>query len=224
MAITSGNTIFKSSANNFALGVSSSERMRFRGSPSGMLFNTTSSIHSYDVEGSVYILSNASDLAIQLQNRNTSATAGRVYHWGMTVPAEYLIYGNANYGTYMGYTSTSWISSSDERLKTDLQPITNAASKVAGLRTVTGRFISDEPSITRCFLIAQDVQNVLPEAVHVPENPEEFLGLAYNETLPLITAAVKELNTEVTNSTNELTLLLEELEGMKQEINTLKGV
>ena len=102
-------------------------------------------------------------------------------------------------GVVLTSGATSWTSLSDERAKTDLAPITNAAEKVSSLRSVTGRFKTDAPEIRRAFLIAQDVQAVLPEAVtpyQVKDDATEYLGLAYTDVIPLLTAAIQELKAE----------------------------
>ena len=103
-------------------------------------------------------------------------------------------------GVYLSSTSaTSWSSNSDERLKTDLKPIENAAQKVASLRAVTGRYKTDAQGYSRAFLIAQDVQAVLPEAVTATTLPggdeTEYLSLSYTDTIPLLTAAIQEQQT-----------------------------
>jgi len=103
-------------------------------------------------------------------------------------------------GVYLnGAAATSWSSASDERVKTDLKPIENAATKVSTLRAVTGRYKTDEVGVSRSFLIAQDVQAVLPEAVGaaVMSDGSEVLGLAYTEVIPLLVAAIKELKAEI---------------------------
>jgi hypothetical protein len=103
-------------------------------------------------------------------------------------------------GVYLnGAAATSWSSASDERVKTDLKPIEDAATKVSTLRAVTGRYKTDEVGVSRSFLIAQDVQAVLPEAVglSVMSDGSEVLGLAYTEVIPLLVAAIKELKAEI---------------------------
>jgi hypothetical protein len=102
---------------------------------------------------------------------------------------------NISAGVYLAQGGTSWTSNSDERLKTDLQPIENAAQKVSTLRAVTGRFITDDEGVSRAFLIAQDVQAVLPQAVDASD-PEK-LGVQYTDVIPLLVAAIKELKAEV---------------------------
>jgi hypothetical protein len=100
-------------------------------------------------------------------------------------------------GVNLGSGATSWVSASDERVKENLVPITGAANKVASLRAVTGNYIWDESKKSRAFLIAQDVLEVLPEAVET-KNPDE-LGLAYTDVIPLLVAAIKEQQAIITD-------------------------
>lgn len=93
-------------------------------------------------------------------------------------------------GVYLADNATSWSSASDENLKENLVEIANASAKVSTLRAVTGKYKSDAAGVSRAFLIAQDVQKVLPEAVN--EGAEGYLGLSYSDTIPLLVAAIKE--------------------------------
>jgi hypothetical protein len=88
--------------------------------------------------------------------------------------------------------ATSWAAVSDvrEKVESDFEPITDALTKVASLRSVIGRYTADSPDRRRAFLIGQDVQAVLPEAV--TEDPDGVLSLAYTETIPLLVAALNE--------------------------------
>jgi hypothetical protein len=105
---------------------------------------------------------------------------------------------NSSGGVYLTNTGTSWTSNSDERLKENLVPITDALTKVNTLRAVVGNFISDETKKKTPFLIAQDVKAVLPEAVTSStlkndETNTEYFGIAYTEVIPLLVASIKEL-------------------------------
>ena len=65
-----------------------------------------------------------------------------------------------------------------------------------------GNFIADETKKPTPFLIAQDVQAVLPEAVTSStlkddETNTEYFGVAYTEVIPLLVAAIKELKAEI---------------------------
>jgi hypothetical protein len=119
---------------------------------------------------------------------NSNAYRGRIAY---DLPNTRLhVENNSAGGVYLSSGATSWTANSDERLKTDLVPIEDAAQKVSTLRAVTGRYITDEEGVSRAFLIAQDVQAVLPEAVDATDT--EKLGVAYTDTIPLLVAAIKE--------------------------------
>jgi hypothetical protein len=104
----------------------------------------------------------------------------------------FYVLNSSDVGVYLSSGNTSWTANSDERLKTDLVPITDGAEKVSSLRAVTGRFKTDKEGTSRSFLIAQDVQKVLPEAVDA-SNPDK-LGVQYTDVIPLLVAAIKELS------------------------------
>jgi hypothetical protein len=93
-------------------------------------------------------------------------------------------------GVRIAAGATSWSSISDERLKDIIEPITNAAEKVSTLRAVIGNYKTDPKKTRRPFLIAQDIQAVLPEAVD--DTDENELSLRYTETIPLLVAAIQE--------------------------------
>jgi hypothetical protein len=102
---------------------------------------------------------------------------------------------------------TSWGSLSDERKKDIIEPITGAIAKTCSLRTVIGKYKTDAADKRRVFLIAQDVQAVLPEAVI--DNDDE-LSLQYTDMIPLLTAAIKEQQALI--------------ETLQSRISTLEGI
>jgi hypothetical protein len=79
---------------------------------------------------------------------------------------------------------------SDERLKTDIKTIDNALSKVCDMRGVY--FNRDGAAGTG--VIAQELQNVLPEVVH---DKQEYLSVAYGNMVGVLIEAIKELKKEV---------------------------
>jgi hypothetical protein len=79
---------------------------------------------------------------------------------------------------------------SDRRLKSDIVTIPNALDTVSKLRGVN--FTKDGKASTG--VIAQEVQQVMPEVVHVGE---EYLSVAYGNLVGVLIEAVKELKAEV---------------------------
>jgi hypothetical protein len=110
-------------------------------------------------------------------------------------------------GVYLTNLGSSWNAVSDERMKTIVEPIENAAEKVSSLRAVIGYYNNDESQTRRPFLIAQDVQDVLPEAVNIQNIETGTLGMSYTDTIPLLVAAIKEQQSLITALTARITAL-----------------
>jgi hypothetical protein len=90
-------------------------------------------------------------------------------------------------------TTSSVVSTSDKKVKTDLQRILGATAMIASL---TGyRYTRTETGMREVGLIAQEVQRVLPEAVFETATGE--LALAYGNLAGLWVEAFKELNDRV---------------------------
>jgi hypothetical protein len=119
----------------------------------------------------------------------------------------FVVFNSGGTGVYLTDGGTSWTANSDERLKTNLNPILNGLAKVNALRSVTGRYKTDAEGISRAFLIAQDVQKVLPEATNIPDKETGYIGLQYTDTIPLLVAAIKELNAKVDAQAAEIAAL-----------------
>jgi len=88
-------------------------------------------------------------------------------------------------------TAVSMVSSSDERLKSNIQTLTNATQIVEKLRGVS-YLRNDRLEIG---VVAQEVEKVLPMLVH--EDPEGYKSVAYGNMVGLLIEAVKELSLEI---------------------------
>ena len=92
---------------------------------------------------------------------------------------------------------------SDERLKTNISPITDALFKVNSLNGFTYKFneigekLGFNPDITYAGVSAQEVQKVLPEVVHPAPVDDKYITVQYDKVVPLLIEAIKELSDKV---------------------------
>jgi hypothetical protein len=90
-------------------------------------------------------------------------------------------------------------SSSDNRLKTNIEPIENALNKVGKISGVTYNWnekAEDKDQTKReSGVIAQEILEVLPEVV--VERDNGYLAVQYERLIPLLIEAIKELKQEV---------------------------
>ena len=90
------------------------------------------------------------------------------------------------------FTATGDITAfSDARIKDEIKPIESALDKVDALMGCTYVRTDIGDGKRKAGLIAQDVQAVLPEAVH--EQEDGTLALNYNGVIALLVEAIKEL-------------------------------
>lgn len=91
-------------------------------------------------------------------------------------------------------------STSDERLKKDVEIITHALEKVLTLRGVTFTWAEEHKDVhgytgKDTGVIAQDVEKVLPEVVQHRDNG--YMAVKYEKMMGLLIEAIKELNNKV---------------------------
>ena len=93
---------------------------------------------------------------------------------------------------------------SDIRLKTEIKPIENAVAKLLKLNGFTYEFNELAGSLgyelngeRYSGVSAQDVKEVLPEAVKLAPINEEYMTVQYEKLVPLLIEAIKELKGEI---------------------------
>ena len=181
------------------------ERMRLDSS-GNLLVGTTSGATKLYVKGASgdqLTLDNSGQTFTQILFANNGTSKSDIY-FDNTATRFYLRCNNSG-GVYLTSGATSWTASSDERKKDIIEPITDAASKVSTLRAVIGKYKTDAEGTRRSFLIAQDVQAVLPEAVDA--NDLDDLGVQYSDVIPLLVAAIKELKAELDTAKEQIAAL-----------------
>jgi len=111
---------------------------------------------------------------------------------GTTSPGDKFVVYN---GTTTGiYTTSGWIHSSDARLKTNVKTLESSLDMVLQLRGVSYNWANGTPGRQVGF-IAQEVEKVFPEVVVVDQ--EGNYAMAYQNLVPPVVEAIRELNTKV---------------------------
>jgi hypothetical protein len=87
-------------------------------------------------------------------------------------------------------SATSYVTSSDYRLKHDIAPITGALARVALLKPCTYKWNADDSNGEG--FIAHELQAVVPDAVSGEKDGEEMQGVDYGKLTPILTAALQE--------------------------------
>ena len=157
--------------------------------------------------GNIGIGSNAPGYRLELPN--TASTSGQ---------------GRAN----------AWQTYSDGRFKKDLKPIAGALAKVMALKGVTYRSALELNARREVGLIAQDVENVLPEAVSIsttevvlpgekPKKVSDYRSLAYDRLVALLVEAVKELKQFTDGVALKVEKLVAQVTGHDAAIKELKA-
>ena len=157
-------------------------------------------------------LQSAQAVAIEDLSGNDSAVfftdAGVQLHWrgaGVTGVKFETTQTGANVGGELRVTDDIIAFVSDIRLKTDIESIDSPLDKVCKLSGFT--YKHNETAKVECNVdtgdqrfvgvSAQDVQQVLPEAVKSAPSNNEYLTVQYEKLVPLLIEAIKELKNEV---------------------------
>ena len=149
-----------------------------------------------DVEGDIILDANGADINLYDDGTQfgkiTNASTNISFYSGSTLNTTM---DGANI-TFAGTVASGAITSSgdvtafsDMNLKTDIRPIDNPLSKVCDLRGVY--FTKDGEAGTG--VIAQEVENILPEVV----KDGEYKSVAYGNMVGILIEAIKELKAEV---------------------------
>ena len=93
------------------------------------------------------------------------------------------------------YATDNIVAYSDARSKTNIETIPNALDKVDAIRGVTYNKIENPDGYRYMGVIAQELQDVIPEVVI--EDEDGKLSVAYGNIVGVLIEAVKELRAEI---------------------------
>ena len=127
---------------------------------------------------------------------NNSARASTDF-WNLDVAStnRFYIVNQAGTGVYINNGGTSWVGSSDLRLKNIHSQITGGLSSICQLNPVKYSWKNDEENTQYIGLIAQEVEAVIPDVVSEDDNG--YKGIVYTELIPVLISAIQELKAEI---------------------------
>ena len=143
---------------------------------------------------------------IQISENQIQRTGNGIFYINYSAQGDVSI--NANGGaTYVNGTNgygRAVTNSSDERIKKNIVKVDNSLNKILQMIGVYYEFdplnkldINVPSGIKRIGLIAQQIENILPEAVLTPINPLEPKSIDYSGMVGLIINAIQELKSEL---------------------------
>jgi DNA repair exonuclease SbcCD ATPase subunit len=126
-------------------------------------------------------------------------------------------------------SAVTFVSTSDVRLKEDIQPLKNRGK----LKPV--KYKLKENGTEHIGFLAQDIQKLYPEVVPVSNDENEFLGINYGNLTAVLSVQInelidevdklklinKELNDKINNRVEELNIKNKELNDKNKELNTI---
>jgi len=176
-----GYIYYDNSNNSMQFAANASERVRIDSSGRVLLGTTTSSYSSrLEVSHSgldgITTIFNGSTANNAVKFRNSNGQVGSIVTSG---------------------SGTTFNTSSDIRLKTDIQPIADATDKLMQMQPVTHKWIAEPDGDTVHGFIAQDMQQIVPEAVSGEDGGEEMMSMDYGRITPVLVAALQEANHKI---------------------------
>jgi hypothetical protein len=179
----------------------------------GSLSGSLSNINNLNVSGGLTVGASA------LINGGLSVNNGAV-GIGVSAPS-YTLQVNGSVAGVGAYNSLS-----DARYKTNITTLTHALDKIMALRGVQFDWRTNEypewhfEQGTQLGLIAQEVGQVLPEAVS--QDAQGCYSLAYSKLIPVLVEAVKDQQKQTEKKDAELQIQSLEIRDLKQSVAELK--
>ena len=128
-------------------------------------------------------------------------------------------------GVSLAAGAGTWASISDRRAKDHIDGLNYGLSTVMQMKPATYTYKGSN-TLSLGF-IAQEMKEVVPEVVNVPENKKEMMSIRYTELIPVLTKAIQELNDKVETleaQNAQLKAQNSELSQLKAEVASIKAL
>jgi len=102
------------------------------------------------------------------------------------------------------YSANGVLQTSDKRYKENIKEINYGLNTVLQLKPVSFTWKNNPETGTKLGLIAQDVQKIIPEVVHVGNDKEKSLGLSYSDLIPVLIKSIQQQQQQIEDLKKEL--------------------
>ena len=176
-------------SNGMYVAVGGSEAMRINSSGTVLVAKTASNSNTVGVE----LLSQGAVYATR--DSNVAAVLGRTTTNGDIV--QFRKDGSTVGSIAVTSSVTTYNTSSDRRLKDNIEPIADGTAKLMAMKPVTHTWIADPDAGAVFGFIAQEMQEIVPEAVSGDPDGEEMMSMDYGRITPVLVAALQEATNEI---------------------------
>ena len=192
----------RTSNHPIAFKTNNTERMRIT-NDGKIGIGTTAPDEKLQVNGKLKVSSSfGTGTAVIIQNNDSSSNfSAAAFYSGGTLAGYIFVNGSTN--------ATTYATSSDYRLKENINYEFDALDRVKQLKPARFNFIADETNTLVDGFIAHEVSDIVPEAITGEKDGEQMQGIDQGKLVPLLTKAIQEQQ--------------EQIEALQSEINTLKG-
>jgi hypothetical protein len=94
-------------------------------------------------------------------------------------------------------SGTTYNTTSDARLKTDIQPIADATDRLMQMNPVSHKWKADPEADAVVGFIAQEMQDIVPEAVAGDPDSDEMMSMDYGRITPVLVAALQDAHKKI---------------------------
>lgn len=202
----SGYIQYQHSTDVMVFGTSANERMRITNNSYGTLLALGTSTPTNGGSAASWLTLNGSAVGTYSGGLAFAYnSAAKVYQfWDNN---SFYVQNGAN-GVILARDASSWSSASDKRLKDITGSIDNAVSSLLTLSTIKHTYKSDINKTEHLGLIAQEIQEVFPQVVDKytikeDETKTEYLSVRYTELVPVLVAAIQELEARLKTLENK---------------------
>lgn len=193
-------------ANGYAqmLNLESDGAFKFFQAGSGTAGNTVSFSQAMTLDTSGNLLVGTTSFANPTSGFTVSASTetkiqiNHIVGTGSGVPFATFRYNQSEIGsiTQNGTSAVLYNTSSDQRLKENITDANDAGDKIDAIKVRQYDWKADG-SHQDYGMVAQELMTVAPEAVSVPEDPEQMMGVDYSKLVPMMLKEIQSLRARV---------------------------